>query len=397
MNLDDETLLSALLDDELDPVGRAAVASEVASSPSAAGVLADLGAARALVRGLDRPAIPVDLSAAILTAIPPRVRRRRSLAGAGRLAASVVGMASIAASLLFAVALLFHALHEVDQPRPAQLAQSAPHRTDPIPSNPPIPGEVDAVTDRSKSLAIEATPPPIARGNGDGEARLQKRARAAAPAVAVAAAPEVVGPESARPGQLDALLGHRRVVRAVIVAEGLDQASRRVRTLIEQDADREPEFGQVSLAQGMVVDPALPGAAEVFVVVLPESGRDGLVGRLRSEYGNIRVEDEAAPATVAQLTEAGHAGIFAGARPAPLGPAPGGIAALHAAKAAGQSEPIAAPAASGRPPGDPLAAARVVLDPPGDFAKPAAPAAAPARPGREPMTVLVWVTRGPRP
>ena len=76
MNLDEETFLTAYLDDELDPELRLGVDSALLSSPALVEDLRDLTAVRDLVAGLGRPAPAVDISVAVLSMI-----RRRSDAG----------------------------------------------------------------------------------------------------------------------------------------------------------------------------------------------------------------------------------------------------------------------------------------------------------------------------
>src|SRR4051812_21809563 len=56
--LDDESLLSAYLDDELDPAGRLEVESALLTDPRLAEMLHELAGVRELLAGLPRPEVP---------------------------------------------------------------------------------------------------------------------------------------------------------------------------------------------------------------------------------------------------------------------------------------------------------------------------------------------------
>ena len=411
MNLDDESQLSAFLDDELDPGDRSVVAWSVESSPLLAQQLAEIQATQALVQGLDRPSIPLDLSAAILPRITRanRPKARRSTAGVARFAASLVGVASVAASLLLAIVLLHKTLHQNLAPvvvaDDADSFRSHPSDNTP-PSAVPAPAASTAPDQPAAPLApqsaIVALAPPSLRKSPQG--------RAVEPLKAAEAEP-------ARPGQMDALLGHRKVVRALIITDVLDQSARKVQAMIEQDSAREPDFGRITLARGIVIDPDQPGEAEVYSMVINESGLPPFLDRLRAAFPSMTFAPETEPTLVTQLTEVGQVAVFSNVRPARLGLPPHDVQALVAAKRAGASQDsilrsTVVRMAPNSDHSDDLPTndeARTQNHPPpldGKAAKDLAKVpggAALVRPtpkvsvDNEPVTVLVWVARAARP
>ena len=78
MNLDDDSYLSAYLDDELDPADRLAIEWSVESSPPLGEQLRSLCLARDSVAGLDRPGIPCDLAPLVVARLLPTVERPES-------------------------------------------------------------------------------------------------------------------------------------------------------------------------------------------------------------------------------------------------------------------------------------------------------------------------------
>ena len=415
MNFDDSQL-SAFLDEELDPGDHLLVAWNVESSPDVARRLTDLRSSRDAVAGLDRPAIPRDLAAPVLADIADwhRRRNRRSITRIGRIAATVVGAGALAASLLVALVLLYRPLHDDSTPRLFTFGGAALARNHPIdPLNPAAnpPAAPARVQEQTSRVAESTSPPMLARSKAKEAAVVLGVAReamtvgeSAAPArPTVAGADPVEGPEPPRPGQVDAMLGHRKVLRALIVTDVLDQTSRRVRTLIEQDAAREPEFGRITLTQGIVIDPAHPGAAEVYTVVMTEPSSGPFLAELKRAFPDLKIEAEPDPATVAHLSEVGQVAVFSGVRPAPLGEPPAEFAAFVATKGAPSPDQIHLPrpdpfdAGAFQP--DQLAQARTqpeASDRRRRLQLVEIEVAADPAPADEPVTVLVWIARAQR-
>ena len=404
MNLDDESQISAFFDDELDPGDRLLVAWSIESSPASAQQLADLKASQGLIRGLDRPAIPRDLSPSILKAITPTNKKPRlTTRAAARIAAALIGVGSIAASLVLALTLLHRSLHDDSKLELNPFVAATENRTHPL-IHPPL-LLADATTNQSTASIRPGT---IDSSIVDSDIQPIKLAQAKATGVD--------GPEPARPGQVDAMLGHRKVLRALIVADVLDQTSSRVRSFIEKDPDREPVFGRITLTQGIVVDPDRPGEAEVYSVVMSEPGCGPFLDRLRRAFPSVELEGEPEPTLVTQLTEVGQVAVFSGVRPARLGSPPGEISSLVAARAVATQDhfppsnivPLdpTAPRTLALSPGAGEASTRVVQNattseslrasaepfggsPPGSHSD--------TKRDHEPVTVLVWVTRSSKP
>ena len=416
MNLDDESQLSAFLDDELDPSDRLSVAWSVESSPPSTRLLAELQATQALLQGLDRPAIPLDLTAAILTelAFVKRARARRSRTGVARFAASLVGVASVAASLMLALILLHGKLHDNSMPWLFAAVNPDSPRTHSS-------GSLDlAAAAAPARTQPAATPSPVVVANHAGDMTPARSKTASPPVTPRPAEPAVFeNPEPVRFAQVDAMLGHRKVFRALIVADGLQQAAQTVQSLIEADTAREPDFSRITLARGIVIDPDQPGEAEVYSMVVDEPSLRPFLARLRLAFPSMTLADETEPALVTQLTEVGQVAVFSDVRPSRLNTPPREVQALVATKGTTAHEPLLLSAAGpfdAKPPRpDELANSVEVTDQrvsKPDVARsgtvrspsirPVAPPTtiapiAPIARHPEPVTVLVWVTRTPRP
>jgi hypothetical protein len=304
MNLDDESLLSAYLDDELDSADRLAVEWSVESSPPLADQLRSLAIARDAVAGLGRPALPFDLAPAITAQLAADRRRARlqALARPGRIALAVAGLSAMAASLLFALLLLHRATHDrLDQ---LDVAQQNPEVEAPRTHLIPVP-ESDTDTNPTPSLPIVqnvAIPSPVQDPG-----------------------PSLVERESAEEAReredrlkITTMLENPEV-RVILITTDVIDASGQIQTLIHDDARATPDFGRISLRTGLVVDPKRPGSAEVFVVSINEGGRESFVSRLREKFHELKEEDESrVPDLVTQLTEVGQVAIYQGTRASPL-------------------------------------------------------------------------------
>ena len=392
MNLDDESHLSSYLDDELDTADRLAVEWSVESSPPLADQLRSIALARDAVAGLDRPAIPRDLAPSVGRRIASDRRRARlgAMARPARAALAVSGLSGMAASLIFALILLNRSLH----PTPEQLnvarqgEQAADPRNHPIaPSDPdPIPiqpapklVEVDGSTG-TRGASLEGLQHPSAPTAPPGEASEREARRLIA-----------------------GLLERPHVRRVVIVADILEDASEKVRVLIQQDARQTPEFGRISICQDLVLDPDRAEAAEVYAVPMDERGRRWFVDRLHREFPDLVEEGPSSPGLVTQLSEVGRLAVFRGAEASPLGEPPAELRSLIANRGPEPPAPILGPdrgpidpAGPGASPPMNLARGPEDARSNADFVGPPDPdRVEPPRPN-EPVTLLVWVTRPAR-
>ncbi len=302
MNLDDESFLSAYLDDELDPADRLAVEWSLESSPRLAERLRSIAQARDALIGLERPALPVDLGFALMARLDSGRHRPGPLARpAARFAFALSALSSVAASLIFAIILLNQSLHETpERPEVAVI----PHAPFPAPRHHPEP--VDA------PVLVEAAAPP-------------------APLLAMTGglpSPSSDGPResSLTTGEderriVGAILGRPHVRRIVIETDVID-AAERVRNLIRQDPRGTPEFGRISIRQEIILDPDHAGPAEVFAVPIDERGRRSVVDRLRKSFPDLIEEGRSKPSLVAGLGETERVAIFRSIQAAPLGEPP---------------------------------------------------------------------------
>jgi hypothetical protein len=320
MNLDDESYLSAYLDDELDPAERQAVEWSVESSPPRADQIRSIAQVREAVAGLDRPAIPRDLGPALAARIarnhrlapPPLFLRPARLA---RVASAFVGFATVAASLIFAVVRLYQPLHESPEvPVVASNEIDSTHRNHPI--------EPSRIVEIPASTSL----PLLARDSTPSALELVHEAVASPPPVPDAI--ELPGSRDERRLVGD-MLARTHVRRVLIVTDVID-APDRVRRLIAESGREASEFGRISIRQELVIDPEHAEAAEVFAVPIDERGRRALVDRLQKHFSDLVEEGPSSPELVTQLSEVGQVAVFKGLKAAPLGDPPGDIPGLIA-------------------------------------------------------------------
>ena len=316
MNLDDESYLSAYLDDELDPADRQAVEWSIESSLPRADRLRSIAQVREAVAGLDRPAIPRDLGPALAAQIARdnRFSRSRLLikpARLARVASAFLGFASIAASLIFAIVRLNHPLHESPEVPVVASNEVAPaHRTHRIEPSRIV--EIFAPT--SPPLLARASNPPALQPTHE-------------------LGPIVVAPEVPTGRDERRLVGDmlaRTHVRRVLIVTDMIDAPDQVRRLIAENGREVSEFGRISIRQELMIDPEHVEAAEVFAVPIDERGRRSLVDRLQQHFSELIEEGPSSPELVTQLSEVGQVAVFKGLKAAPLGDPPGGIPGLIA-------------------------------------------------------------------
>ena len=388
MNLDDESHLSAYLDDELDSADRRAVERSIEASPPLADRLRSIAQARDAVAGLDRPPVPRDLAPVLRARIASNRQEARRLRARVVVAVSgFAGFAAIAASLIFAMIRLNQSLHE--SPEPIQVAQNepspAPDRPHSIPDSDPI---SPAPALRPVPTVIDApSPPPVP-------------VREVPAAVAAPADPD---PDPRR--LVGDILGRSHVRRIVIVTD-LIEAPDRVQDLIARNGREAPEFGRISIRQAIDVDAEHAEPAEVFAVPIDERGRRSFVSQLQKAFPQLIEEGRSRPELVAGLTRVGQVAVFRGLKAAPLGDPPTDLPGFIARREKEGApfvdedhrptapvpprDPADRPAhfarADGAAEGDPDDLDSEFVGPPDLERK------APPRPG-ERVTLLVWVTR----
>jgi hypothetical protein len=293
MNLDDETLLSAYLDDELDEAGRLHVEEALLGSPRLAQQLRDLALVRDLAVGLGRPAPSYDLSAPVLNRIAGRLpggfplhhrlvrhvssRTRRLLLGAG--------LATAAAAVLMAVTLALVVGPGGPLAPPARPVSG-------VASAAPTTAAHPVVAERGGSPAIASAPKDGPTAVDSPVMLAQEGTSAPAAPAAGLAAPEREGKEDRQ--FLRRLLDRPDVRRIVIGVDVIDDAADKVSAILERAGLKKPSFGRLSVAQGIVFDPDRPGRAIVFAFVADDPEQEYLVSRIKTQLGDgadLEVED----------------------------------------------------------------------------------------------------------
>jgi hypothetical protein len=314
MKLDDESLLDAYLDGELDPTRRLAVEAALESSPRLAERLRDLTRARHLVADLTRPTAPFDVSSAVLARIeaePPAWLRLRRL-GWGRAAGSrVLALGGLLATA--AVALL--ALNTGLVPEPGPRLAPKPAVVGPI-----VRVEVPAPGVRGSS------PGPVAdrRPAPEPERVASTSPTPAAPDQSPGHADEVERRRLADQEHLQRLLDRPEVRRVFLLVDTLDEGTLgRVGEAIGRSPLQEPEYGRISVAQGIVLDPKHPGEAVVFAVAASPRELHRLLGNLKRQFPDQPTQPGPVPAAVVTLlADVGQVAIVPGLPAAGVQPLP---------------------------------------------------------------------------
>jgi hypothetical protein len=282
MNLEDETLLSAYLDGQLAPDQAHAVESALVSQPEIAEKLRGLASVRDLVAGLSRD-FTVDVSARVDAGIggpkpwPARWAKKLSprLAGATALAASILLIVlSMAPGLLN-----FSRRGGAEKVMPiaaAPAAPTAPKRAETA--------EPEAVT------ALEAARPV---------------STASVPVVTAKVAVKLDESEVARSRELTHVrqfLDNPQLTRIFWLRDDKDgNAAQQVGSLLEQTT----RFGyhQITIAQGIVIDPHHPDQATVYALAVDPRELDTLRSRLRAAAPDAFEDTGAEPAVVTRLAD----------------------------------------------------------------------------------------------
>ncbi len=296
MTLDDETLLSGYLDDELDAAERQAVELAIQADPSLADRLRELSGARELLGGLGRPRCPVDLTASVLNRIPSGVGRSAWASRRGKLVPLVVSVGAIAASTL-AVVFRLPARPPADHAAGPVLAIARAGSPDPIAPSPTVVADA-----RPEVLTVAPTAAEVSAAR---EAHIVATDRDAE--------------------RLRELLRRPDATRVFILADALD-VPRQLTEVIEGTARKSADFGRIFIQQGVVIDPDNPGEATVFAMVMDRREREQFLRRINdlrpSEPQGVR------PEVLAQLNDLPDATMVAGKAAAGLDMPPREVGAM---------------------------------------------------------------------
>jgi hypothetical protein len=278
MKSEDESDLSAYLDDELDPGDRRDLEWSLLSDPALAARLAGLAVARDAVASLSRPEAPCSLVSSVICRIDniERQGRRRPYY-----------WLATAASILFALILSLR----------TGLLAPIPHLGNPVvvlhpaPLDSPRPGAVAAHGPSPQFASLTPAPP-------------ASSARPLGPAS---------DPTEADRRRLVAMLDRPGLRRILIVTDVFDpSAAERVNGLLRDTARKQSDFGRITIAQGLLIDPEFPNEADVFAIVMDEPEREYLLAKLAREFPAAIVEGETPPHVTLQLADIGRISIEPG-------------------------------------------------------------------------------------
>jgi anti-sigma factor RsiW len=319
MNVDDETVLSAYLDGELDADQRARVDAALLAYPALADQLRELAAVRDLVVHLPRVAPERDLSDSVVAAIA-RSRLEGSVALRQRRLERLraIGEFAIAAAVLLSLTLGLRSVLRNVPPRPDHPALAA--------GGPDVAG-----TSNARRVAEAA-----GGGRAGSEVRsattvADSTASSGAPVVASAPAAIVNGNETDRElarTRIRSLLDNPNLELYVVDLVG-GHAIDGVEDIIKGLPRRDPSYGRISVPEGIALDPVHPGEATVFAIPVDDDReRREVLARLKASFPDTFARSQASPIVVTQLADLDDASIRAGIRSnsADLVPPPGDLA-----------------------------------------------------------------------
>jgi hypothetical protein len=301
MNLDDESLLSAYMDGQLDHDHNQAVESALLSNPQLSEQLRSLTVLRDLVGGLSRD-VSVDVSFAVLERIrSPRrwwVRLPATIpwpTGRGRVlhAASLLG---IAASILIVFTIALNISPAQRHRRPNLPGNSTPQiiaSNQPEPPTNSHPIRVPAATD---------SPNPASSSSSSSESREPGT-------VKISDIPRNIANNEmndlAEPRDLEhvrKLLDSPQLRRFFLVRGGRDGKARQQVASVVQETTHF-DFYKITIAHGIVIDPRHPEEATVFALRVNPKELDNLKKGLNAALPDSIEETDPDPRVVTQLAD----------------------------------------------------------------------------------------------
>lgn len=299
MNPNEESLISAYLDGELDPPRRMKVEAALLADPKLAERLQELSCVRGFVSGLPRPTVHHDVSGQVLARIEqlPQVRLRRFVRESLQSPRRVGLFAGVAAALVMAVAIPL-VRHNSEQEKdfrnpsspsvvtvPQRETKPSP-RPESLPELKPSPATVVAA-DRNETKPIVT--PPRSLAPSDVERRAGKDQ-------------ETLAGVLDRPG----------VRRLLLYVDSLDSRTLNHVESALQKTHRTHSFrARQRVAQSIVIDPSLPNEAVVYTVVLTDHERSALERNLDAVVEvEPEGEDQPQPELLTRLTEVEDLKIF---------------------------------------------------------------------------------------
>jgi hypothetical protein len=310
MNLEDESLVSAYIDGQLDPEQLQAVESALLSNSRLSEQLRTLTIVRDLVGGLSRDS-SVDVSIAVLERIRPSrrplVRLRSTISrfdGRGHrirsavllgFAASTIIATTIALSL--PMALRHHRSEAKANSEPLAVAANNLQR----PSNPA------PIRENTGPISLEKPP----SSDPSNSAASAPSSVSTSEIAATNASTEISNLDLSRDLEsVRKLLDDPNLKRFFFVRGGRDGTARpQVASVVEQTIQQNTSSGfyKITIAQGIVIDPRHPEEATVFAVLVKPKELDSFVDRLLHLALPDSVEETPVdPRIVTQLADIGQ-------------------------------------------------------------------------------------------
>jgi hypothetical protein len=243
MTLDDESLLSAYLDGELDPARRLMVENALLDDAGLAERLQELVATRSMLGTLTRPRLERDLAPAVLACLP--TRSARTLHVSWPSAASAL---AAAAAVVVAVTPLVRHTRHATRPHPETVAAGP-------------------------SVPVRPVPPRPATGSATSPAP--------APSVVSLDSPVLPAARDVDRQRILALIGHPDLPILNVGLGAVDEKSiAEVQAAIREVAPHVSLQGEIHLGAGRGADSARSGEEVVYVLVLDEDELESLSAQL---------------------------------------------------------------------------------------------------------------------
>jgi len=303
MKFDDESLLSAYMDGQLDPDQHQAVESALLSNPQLSEQLRTLTLLRDLIGGLSRD-VSVDVSFAVLERIRPGRRWRVRLpatipwpTGRSRVL-QATGLLGIAASII-AVTFALIILPELRHRRSNSTRNSAPQS---IALNDP---KRETNSHAIRVPAAADSPNPASSSSSSSESREPGTVKISDIPHTNATSEIHDLDESRDLEHVRKLLDSKNLRRFFLVRGGRDGTARQqVASVVEQTT----HFGfyKITISHGIVIDPRHPEEATVFALLVNPKELDNLKERLIAALPDSIEETPVDPQIVTQLADIGQ-------------------------------------------------------------------------------------------
>jgi anti-sigma factor RsiW len=300
MKLDDESLLTAYLDGELDPNRKVVVESTLLSKPQLAERLQELAAVRSLVDGMARPTVSYDLSGPIVAEIQgwPLFRLGRAARYHATRPRNLIFASGVAAAAGLLLVFMLYRGHDHRNPVRPNVSVAK------VPSVLPLPH-------RSPDSSVRPTP-----HIGEPESAATDTIVAAEPEPQPIQLSETDRQQARDHERIRRLLDRPGVRRMTLLLDtmGTDQLTK-VEAAIDQTHRADPVRATIRIAQDVVVDPSRPREAVVYLAVMDEAEHARFVENLEHQLPGVPVPpsiDDLAPAVVTQLADAGRVEVSEG-------------------------------------------------------------------------------------